>query len=74
LEGDCSYWSLFRTVCHNSKCKEETQKFRQCPNSEREQAVMDPKTKQEVWKPVPEEEQVRDWRSDRELASLHPVR
>ena len=52
---------LVRTVCRNGQCKEEAQKFRQCPNSEREQAVIDPKTKQEVWKPVPEEEQqVRD--------------
>lgn len=60
LADGCTYWSLHRTSCVNGECKEEAQKFRQCPNRAREQASVDPQSKQEVWKEVEEPEEVRE--------------
>ena len=60
LADGCTYWSLFRTSCVNDECKEETQKFRQCPNRAREQAEVDPKTKEEVWREVEETQEVSE--------------
>jgi len=51
----CSYWSVQGVSCLNGKCREETQRFRQCGNNPREIAVPDEDAPDKVqWRPAAE--------------------
>jgi hypothetical protein len=53
---NCSYWSTMRRICLNGKCRDESQRFRQCAGRPREVAVLneDGDSREERWVPAAE--------------------